>query len=57
MPVQHRVTPPPLSFFDQARLLTLHCASKIDELGAKAARNEIGMIKVQGLTQHIYMHR
>jgi acyl-CoA dehydrogenase len=31
---------------DQARLLTLHTAWKIDELGGKAARKDIAMIKV-----------
>ncbi|WP_028783957.1 acyl-CoA dehydrogenase family protein [Thalassobacillus devorans] len=31
---------------DQARLLTLHAARKMDEEGAKAARKEIAMIKI-----------
>ncbi|WP_082233194.1 acyl-CoA dehydrogenase family protein [Halobacillus massiliensis] len=31
---------------DQARLLTLHAAQKMDEQGAKAARKEIAMIKI-----------
>jgi acyl-CoA dehydrogenase len=31
---------------DQCRLLTLHAADRIDRAGAKAARKEIGMIKV-----------
>lgn len=31
---------------DQARLLTLHTASRIDEVGAKNARKEIAAIKV-----------
>jgi len=31
---------------DQARLLTLHAAQKMDEYGAKAARKEIAMIKI-----------
>lgn len=31
---------------DQARLLTLHAARKMDEDGAKAARKEIAMIKI-----------
>jgi acyl-CoA dehydrogenase len=29
-----------------ARLLTLHCAQRMDTLGAKAARKEIALIKV-----------
>lgn len=31
---------------DQARLLTLHSADKMDKVGNRAARKEIGMIKV-----------
>ena len=31
---------------DQCRLLTLHAADRIDHIGAKGARKEIGMIKV-----------
>lgn len=31
---------------DQARLLTLHAADKMDKVGNRAARKEIGMIKV-----------
>lgn len=33
---------------DQARLLCLHAAKKLDEVGAKGARKEIGMIKIVG---------
>jgi acyl-CoA dehydrogenase len=35
---------------DQCRLLTLHAADRIDRAGAKAARKEIGMIKVAAPT-------
>lgn len=33
---------------DQARLLCMHAARMLDEVGAKAARKEIGMLKIVG---------
>jgi acyl-CoA dehydrogenase len=35
---------------DQCRLLTLHAADRVDKVGAKGARKEIGMIKIAAPT-------
>ena len=42
------VTDQPSKYEKAARMLTLHCAWRIEQVGTKEARNDISMIKYHG---------